>query len=464
MSNEKKTTGKPLSGALKTFYGVGDFGFTLMSNVESYYFNFFLTNLAKFGLGTVSMITTVASLVDACLSWMYGAILNSIKPKKWGRYRSWLVLIPWIVPFLYAFQFIKVGDGAISAIIIVIAAISSHVCWNFAYVANVSMISVAGKTPEDRAQLASTRAFWANLSKVVFSYVGAPLAAVFAGIIGETNQYGAAAFVLGVIMAFLYFCHFKMFDGYEEVEVTTEAKKEDKTKTGAGDLVKSLLQNPPLLALLLCDLAKFMFNFVCMGAAIYYFTYVANNAGWMPRYILISNILCVIAAYCFKYFAKAISARTTAIITFAAMAVACFIAYMNYENMMFVVVFMSIAQFGYGIAYAATPALYADTIVYAEWKTGKNAAGWISGLQNVPLKVAILTRGIIISAGLAMGNFSADIDPAAASAELKQGVCMAFIVIPAIALVIAAVVMLFGFRLTKDKVVQYQSEIAARKA
>lgn len=461
MSNENK---KPLSKALKTFYGVGDCGFTLMSNVESYYFNFFLTNLAKFGLGTVSMITTVASLVDACLSWMYGAILNSIKPKKWGRYRSWLVLIPWVVPFLYAFQFIKIGDGAISAILIVVAAISSHICWNFAYVANVSMIAVAGKTPEDRAQLASTRAFWANLSKIIFSYVGAPLAAVFAGIIGETNQYGATAFVLGVIMAFLYFCHFKMFDGYEEVEVTTEAKKEDKTKTGAGDLVKSLLQNPPLLALMICDLAKFMFNFVCMGAAIYYFTYVANNAGFLKQYILISNILCVIAAYCFKYFAKAISARTTAIITFIVMAVACFVAYTNFQNMMFVVVLMSIAQFGYGIAYAATPALYADTVVYAEWKTGKNAAGWISGLQNVPLKVAILTRGIIITAGLAMGNFSADIDPAQASMELKKGVCMAFIVIPAIALVIAAVVMLFGFRLTKDKVVQYQNEIAARKA
>lgn len=465
MSNEnKKTSGKPLSGALKIFYGVGDCGFTLMSNVESYYFNFFLTNLAKFGLGTVSMITTVASLVDACLSWMYGAILNSIKPKKWGRYRSWLVLIPWVVPFLYAFQFIKVGDGALSAIIIVIAAISSHICWNFAYVANVSMIAVAGKTPEDRAQLASTRAFWANLSKIIFSYVGAPLAAIFAGIIGETNQYGATAFVLGVIMAFLYFCHFKMFDGYEEVEVTTEAKKEDKTKTGAGDLVKSLLQNPPLLALMICDLAKFMFNFVCMGAAIYYFTYVANNAAFLPKYILISNILCVIAAYLFKTLAKAISARTTAIVTFVLMAVACIAAYLNFQNMMWVVVLMSVAQFGYGIAYAATPALYADTVVFAEWKTGKNAAGWISGLQNVPLKVAILTRGIIISAGLAMGNFSADIDPAAASMELKKGVCMAFIIIPAIALIIAAVVMLFGFRLTKDKVVQYQNEIAARKA
>ena len=112
---------KPLSRQLKVFYGVGDFGFNLMSSIESYYFNFFLTNLAQFALPVVTMITTVASTVDALLSWIYGAIINSSKPMKWGRYRSWLVAIPWIVPFLYAFQFVKFGSGIGSAVLIIVA-------------------------------------------------------------------------------------------------------------------------------------------------------------------------------------------------------------------------------------------------------------------------------------------------------------------------------------------------------
>ena len=156
MSENSNQKPKGLSKALKLFYGVGDCGFTLMTNVESYYFNFFLTNLAQFSLGTVSFITTLASAVDACLSWMYGAVLNSIRPRKWGRYRSWLVLLPWLVPFLYAFQFLKVGDGILSIAVIVFAAVVSHVVWNFPYVANVSMISVAGKTANDRACLLYT--------------------------------------------------------------------------------------------------------------------------------------------------------------------------------------------------------------------------------------------------------------------------------------------------------------------
>ena len=460
---EETQTKKGLSGALKKFYGVGDCGFTLMSNIESYYFSFFLTNLAQFSLPMVTFITTVSSTVDALLSWIYGAILNSIKPMKWGRYRSWLIAIPWLVPFLYAFQFVKIGDGMLSAVIIIIAAIASHVAWNFAYVANVSMISVAGSTPEERSQLSSTRAAWANLSKVIFSYVGPGLAAFMAGIIGEVNQYGAAAFVLGCVMAVLYYAHFRMFDGYETVQPETKnTKAAAKDKTGGMDLIRALLQNPPLIALLIADLAKFMFNFVLMGVAAYYFSYIAGNSGMLPTYILVTNIFCVVGAYLSKTLSNKFSTRSTTIGVMAIQAVLLIVSFMFYNNVTLVIVLMSIAMFGYGITYACTPALYGDTIVYSEWKTGKNAAGWISGLQNVPLKVSIMTRGIIISACLAMGNFSTDIDPAQAPEELKRAISIGFMVIPAVALIIAVVALLFGFRLTREKVNQYAAEIASR--
>ena len=459
---EEKQNKKGLSGALKKFYGVGDCGFTLMSNIESYYFSFFLTNLAQFSLPMVTFITTVSSTVDALLSWIYGAILNSIKPMKWGRYRSWLIAIPWLVPFLYAFQFVKIGDGILSAVIIIIAAIASHVAWNFAYVANVSMISVAGSTPEERSQLSSTRAAWANLSKVIFSYVGPGLAAFMAGIIGEVNQYGAAAFVLGCVMAVLYYAHFRMFDGYETVQPEKNAKTIAKDKTGGMDLIRALLQNPPLIALLIADLAKFMFNFVLMGVAAYYFSYIAGNSGMLPTYILVTNIFCVVGAYLSKTLSNKFSTRTTTIGVMAIQAVLLIVSFLFYNNVTLVIVLMSVAMFGYGITYACTPALYGDTIVYSEWKTGKNAAGWISGLQNVPLKVSIMTRGIIISACLAMGNFSTDIDPAQAPEELKRAISIGFMIIPAIALIIAVVALLFGFKLTREKVNQYAAEIASR--
>ena len=344
------TERKGISKALRRFYGVGDFGFTLMTNVESYYFQGFLTNLAMFSNSTAGIISTVTTAVDACLSWIYGAVINSVKPKKWGRYRSWLIMMPWIVPFLYAFQFLKIGDGAVAAIIVTLGFISSHICWNFPYVANVSMIAVAGKTPDERAALASTRGAYANLSKVVFSYVCPVIATFFAGIIGETNQYGATAFVLGCIMAALYYAHFKMFEGYEVVdpaELTANRKVKSADRTGGMDLIRALLQNPPLIALLLADIAKFLFNFVVAGSAFYYFTYVALDIKLQAPYILLTNVFCVFGSYAAKSFAKKFSARNSAIGMFFIMAVVLVICNFLYTNVYAVIGLMALAQFGY---------------------------------------------------------------------------------------------------------------------
>ena len=453
---------KELSRALKRFYGVGDCGFTLMTSVEGYYFNFFLTNIAAFSIPVVTFITTLTSVIDACLSWIYGAVLNSIKSQKWGRYRSWLILTAWMVPFLYAFQFLKLGDGVLSVVVIVVASVLVHIAWNFPWTANVAMINVAAKTPDDRVQLSSTRAAWANLSKVIFSYVGPTLAAFFAGWIGESNQFAATAFVLGCVMFALYFAHFKMFDGYEEVE-TSSADVTKEEKTDGKDMLKALFGNRPLIFLLLSDIAKWMFNFICMGVATYYFTYVAKNAGLLATYILVSNLLCVVGSYLSKPIAKRFSARGTTIAVFLFMTALLCAAFLVYQNVLVVIILMSLAQLGYGITYACTPALYGDTCIYSEWKTGKDATGWIMGLQNVPLKIGNVSRGLVISACLGAVAFDASVDAALAPAAWLQGISIGFTLVPAAALFLGALLLIFGFDITKEKVMSYQSEIDRRK-
>ena len=83
----------------------------------------------------------VAFILSAILVGVAGGIINSSKPMRWGRYRSWLVVIPWLIPLIYPFQFVKIGDGVISGLIIMAAAIISHTLWQFPYVASISMIS-----------------------------------------------------------------------------------------------------------------------------------------------------------------------------------------------------------------------------------------------------------------------------------------------------------------------------------
>lgn len=455
---------KGLSKALRIFYGVGDCGYTLACNVETYFFSFFLTNMAQYSMSTVVFITTVISVVCAVLVGVAGGIINSSKPMKWGRYRSWLVVIPWLIPIIYPFQFVKIGDGISSVFIIMLAAIISHTLWQFPYVASISMISIAGKTQEERAQLSSTRAMWNSFSKVIFSVIGVPLAGIFASILGAKNQYAGVACCLGFAMVVGYFAHFKMFDGYEEKEEVIEDKKEkSKEKTGFKDLVKSLVQNPPLLVLLVTCVAPYVYVFVTSGIAIYYFDYVVERSELLTVYIMISSLVSILGSYLCKKLVKKLSARGTFLGALIFMATGLGLAFLRYTHVYEVIILMSLVQLGFGIIIASQPMLYSDVIIFNEWKTRKNTAGWITGLQMVPMNIGIVSRGLIISACLALASF----DPAnvvgAVPNELKTGICVAFMIIPSIVLLVGAIIFGFGYKLTKEKVEKYQAEIHSRK-
>lgn len=466
----KKRNG--ISRSLKRFFGVGDFGFSFMTNIETYYFTYFLTNIAEFSLPIVTMITTIASVVDAALSWIYGVILDTFKPMKWGRYRSWLVVIPWLVPFLYAFQFVRVGSGTAAVVIIIAATITSHIAWNIPFVANISMINMASKTPEDRMALSSSRAIWQSLGRVFYSYVGPAVVAVMTGIVGEKNSYGATAFAFAALMAAGYFAHFKMFEGYEETGAQeiermrrelAEKKARGRQDKGNG-LLKCLTTNPYLLGLTVADLAKYIYSFVASGIAVYYFTYVAHNKDLTATFILISSLLGVAASYLSKTAAKKFSARNTVIYAYLAMAVVLVLGFLFYRQPWAVIILVSLAQFFCTMTNACGPALYADCAIYSEYKTGKNATGLIMGLSNIPLKIGVVSRGILISACLAIAGFNLEtVEKGITSPQLERGISMGFTIIPAIAVALGAVIMIFGFRLTRDKIEKYSAELEKRK-
>ena len=120
---------------------------------------------------------------------------------------------------------------------------------------------------------------------------------------------------------------------------------------------------------------------------------------------------------------------------------------------------MTVAQFFYGMAFGSTQALYADTVVYATWKTGKNASGWIMGLQNLPLKIAVFLRGTIVAACLAAVGWQSGV---VLEGTARQGMTVSFALIPAIFCAVGALLLIFCYKLTREKVAQYQAEIDAK--
>lgn len=465
MSNAPKRNG--LSKGIRYFYGVGDMCFALMTSVGTYYSTFYLTNVAKLGLGSVAFLSSTTAAIDALTAWMYGAVMNSTKPMKWGRYRSWLVAFTWLIPIFYFFQYFRIGTtDAVSTAFFFFFWLGCRFLHNWPYTANIAMINVVAKTPDERVAMASSRATWNNMSKFAWSYLGVPFLAVLTGLVGENLSYAVLACILATSMVITYWIHFKLTEGYEDTgeEERASAAKTKRAKTNVVDLLKALFTNPPLLALIIADLAKWLFNFMIAGTVVYYFTYIALNKGLQATYTLIIAFLAVIGAYASRFIAKKLSGRNTMILFYLVMAAALLAARAMYTNVWAVIILVSVAQLGYGCVYSCSSALYGDTAIYSEWKTGKNASGWIMGLTNIPLKAASTLKGIILPAALAAGGFSAKIAVEAAPESMKLAIANTLLVIPAALLIVGALVLLFLFRLSKDKLEQMQKEIEERKA
>ena len=457
-----------LTNAIKTFYGIGDGGFVLMSNVETFYFMKCMTGPLGFTATQAGVVNSVFSIVDACLSWVYGMIMNGTRPKKYGRYRSWLVLVPWIVPFLFAFQFLRLSENpTVAGAIIAIAAIVSHFIWNLAYVANNTMVSVVGRTPEERGVIASGKALWNNVGSLLFSYLGLPFATVLGGIVGEKNQFAACAFVLGLVMVVTYFAHFKMTEGYEEPEdeATIQAKKlAEQNKMSVPQMFGMLFKNPIVLLIMLADLAKWCVNFVTKGAAAYYWEYgtgqgAAMYGKYQATYALLTSIAGILGAFCARLLVKKLATKKAVLTALAGMAIFLLGVYFLYANPTAVMVCITLAFFFYGMALGSFPGLYADTIVILTAKTGSNPTGWVNGLQNVPLKIGVFLRGVIIAACLNAAGWVKDIvfEPAQ-----RQGMTIAFGLVPAIFCIVGFLLILVGYRYTKADVVKAQAEIDAK--
>jgi len=456
---------KPLSSGLKKFFGVGDLGFTLMSNVEVFYFAYFLTNIAKFDLGTTAIIMTLTSTIDMVLSPFYGGFIDALKPMKWGKYRSWLLVIPPIVVVLYTFMFTIIGTGIVPIVIICVAFLTSHIAWNFSYVANIALIPTISSSPEDRTQLSATRGAYANVGKIIFSAMGLTTILWVGGAVGNpVLGFTISAFAMACVYWLGYFIHFKLTSGYEVTyeEATANTNVAQKEKISVGDMFRSLVQNPHLLVLLLADVARWTVNFVCAGSAVYFFTYVANDVAMFTVYLLVANIMAVIGSYLSKYVAAKLSTRTAALIGCYGLGIFLIGCQFVVGNIMLVLIVLSCAQFFLGFLYALMVALYGDASIYSEWKTGKEASGWVMGLSNLPLKLGIFIKGLIIPAMLAAAGFVAKMDPATATPELKAGITTLFCTIPGCTVLAGAVLLTFGYRLTKEKVTQYQIEIDAR--
>ena len=123
-------------------------------------------------------------------------------------------------------------------------------------------------------------------------------------------------------------------------------------------------------------------------------------------------------------------------------------------------VVMFVAYLGYGMPDALGVAMYSATVDYGEWKTGKNARGFIMSLISFPIKTAIFVRSVVITGILVSAGYVADMAP---TPELISGIKNGIALVPALFIGAGLLIIVVMYRISPEKHKEMLAEIEARK-
>ena len=455
MEHQKKS----LKKSVINLYGLPSFGFQLFVSMEIFFFAAFLTDYAKLPVALAGTVLMVTSIFDIIWVPTAGVILEK-SSMRWGRYRSWMLIGPPLAVAFFVLQFTKIADPTMNAILISVGFIVSHLIWNLFYAGHVAMNNSMTTVREERISMASNRGMFNALGALAFSMVGAKTIKL----LGNGDQaWGCTLTVIasGVVMILCYWILFAMTKDYAyHPKAKGNMAAEAKDKMTIGEMLKQIIVNPPLIGLMMAELGRFLGRFIIFGLAFYYFKYVVNNLGAISIFFTGLTVVAFFGAMASSPLAKKFGERNTYILSlclFIAGLLAVWAMPMNYVSFMIV---MFLAYLGYGMPDALSVAMYSATVDYGEWKTGKNARGFIMSLISFPIKTAIFVRSVIITSVLVSAGYVADMAP---TPELIAGIKNGIALVPALFIGAGLLIIVVLYRITPQKHQEMLHEIAARK-
>lgn len=450
-----------LSRSLLYTYGAADLFFNAMVSMEAYFFAVFLTDHARFSLVLAGQILHVTSLIDIAFAVLGGVILQKVTLKYGGKYRSWFLIGPPLVAPLFILQFTKIGNNLSAATIVVFGFVVSHLFFNVVLSASGAMLGKLSQIPDERTILSTSRAQGMSAGQILFSVSAMPLIAFFSTLTNPIAGFTLTVTVYSVLMILGFWFIYGMTAGkdpYDEIPASQQSKS---SGLPVREIIGLVFKNPPLLFLILTQTFSSTSFFIITGMAVYYFTYVVHNAAFLSVFMLAISISRLVGTLVATWIGVKIGKRHSYWLFFALSAIG-FSAtrFLNQSIWVFTIVFCLSILF-VSIATSMNTALFADTVIYGEWKTGKNIRAFTMALMNFPVKIGVLIRSAVMTSGLILIGFIANATP---TPRVIDGISSIMSLAPAIGYALAAIIFFFGYKLDESGILMMQEEIAAKRS
>lgn len=457
----EKNNVRPFGFKDKIGYMFGDFGNDFTFILSSSFMLKFYTDVMGIHAAVVGVLMMAARFVDAFTDVAMGQIVDRSKPTKDGKFKPWLRRMCGPVA-ISSFLVFQSGFANMPYLFKVVWMIVTYILWGSIFYTSInipygSMASAISADAKDRASLSTWRSIGSTLAGLVIG-VGTPLFA-YETVNGNTilsgNRMTIIAGVFSVMAVICYMLCFKL--ATERVEVP-----QNNTKFNFGDLMKSLVTNRSLIGIIAAAILLLLVMLTMQGMNAYLFpNFYGNVAAQSVAALAGSLVMLVVCAPLATKLSAKYGKKELAIGSCLFGAVVYLICWvLKPENPYTYVVFYVVANIGVGFFNMVIWAMITDVIDDAEVKNGVREDGTIYSVYSFACKIGQALSSGMIGALLSVIGYSA---ATAFNPEVVNGIFNMTCIIPAIGFVGIALVLMFLYPLSKNRVEANVLELKKRR-
>ena len=457
----EKNNVRPFGFKDKIGYMFGDFGNDFTFILSSSFMLKFYTDVMGIHAAVVGVLMMAARFVDAFTDVAMGQIVDRSKPTKDGKFKPWLRRMCGPVA-ISSFLVFQSGFANMPYLFKVVWMIVTYILWGSIFYTSInipygSMASAISADAKDRASLSTWRSIGSTLAGLVIG-VGTPLFA-YETVNGNTilsgNRMTIIAGVFSVMAVICYMLCFKL--ATERVEVP-----QNNTKFNFGDLMKSLVTNRSLIGIIAAAILLLLVMLTMQGMNAYLFpNFYGNVAAQSVAALAGSLVMLVVCAPLATKLSAKYGKKELAIGSCLFGAVVYLICWvLKPENPYTYVVFYVVANIGVGFFNMVIWAMITDVIDDAEVKNGVREDGTIYSVYSFARKIGQALSSGMIGALLSVIGYSA---ATAFNPEVVNGIFNMTCIIPAIGFVGIALVLMFLYPLSKNRVAANVLELKKRR-
>lgn len=436
-------------------WGVGDFGFQLMIYVSVSFFSAFLTDYAELPVALAGIVLTIVGIGDAVTQPFSGVLVTKMN-MRWGKYRSWYIVGPPIVLVAFVMTFTKIGTPYTAAAVIFVFYVISRFTFNCIWAAHLALIPYVGKNNQERSFLSASRGIWQTAGTLILSAVGLSVVNVMTDKFGKVTGFTLVALIFGLCMWAGYLVSFVATRGTPEPTKADEIKK--KEKVDAKSFVMAIVKNPPLLMLMLAEVARNLSQFMFTTFIFYYFKYTTDVFLMYSLFLTVTNVVKLFGAGITTWICGKLGAKNTYLWGTVGNAAFFLLAYLFADNVWLFMIFCSLAFLAVALPTGATSLMFGQCGQYSQWKTGKDNRAFVTGLIGFPVKIASFTKGALLSAALLGMGFVANAE--VVTDQVVTGIRFQTAVMPAVWSILSVVFIIF-YGLNNRKVREMEEGLAA---